>query len=100
LFTSSQAPMVKKLLVCRPAGCLRSLCRALNFIARKGKKTITQGIGQPLTYSRKDTQTMDIYTLTIGQAIDYRRYSIGTMRCEWHHGHIVDLDTHPYQPLM
>jgi len=43
---------------------------------------------------------MDIYTLTIGQAIDYRRYSIGTMRWEWHHGHIVDIDTDPYQPLV
>src|SRR5699024_2047649 len=58
LFTSSQAPLVEKLLVCRPAGCLRSLCRALNFLVRNGKNTITQWIGQPLTYSRKDTQTM------------------------------------------
>src|SRR5699024_3458862 len=60
LFTSSLAPLVKKLLVCRPAGCLRSLCRALNFIARKGKKTITLVIGQPHTFSRKDTLIMDI----------------------------------------
>ena len=43
---------------------------------------------------------MDIYTPTTGQAIDYRRYSIGTMRWEWHHGHIVDIDTDPYQPLV
>src|SRR5699024_8136343 len=69
-----------------PYGLPSLLLPRFEFHCQERQKTITPGTGQPLTHSRKNTQTMDILTLTIDQAIDYRRYSIGMMRWEWQHG--------------